>query len=139
MDVESRWLQRFDNYECSLHGKTRIPLIMPYGIPDTAFERIRRTLSQHRGVTRVILYGSRAKGTYQNGSDIDITLEGDGLSFDDLLRIESQLDALDLPYRFDVSLHDELTHPDLLQHIQRVGREILNLQSQGKAFEGARP
>ena len=75
-------------------------------------------------MTRVILYGSRAKETFRNGSDIDITLEGEGLSFDDLLRIESRLDALDLPYHFDVSLHRELTHPDLLQHIQRVGREI---------------
>ena len=97
---------------------------MPYGIPDTAFKRIQSVLRQHRGVTRVILYGSRAMGTHRNGSDVDITLEGDGLSFDDLLSVESRLDALDLPYRFDVSLHGELNHPDLLRHIQRVGREI---------------
>ena len=97
---------------------------MPYGIPDPAFESIRNVLRQHKGVTRAILYGSRAMGTHRNGSDIDITLDGNDLSFDDLLKIESQLDALDLPYQFDVSLHSTLTHPGLLQHIQRVGCEI---------------
>jgi predicted nucleotidyltransferase len=97
---------------------------MPYGIPDPTFETIKNVIRQHKGVTRAILYGSRAKGTHQKGSDIDITLDGNDLSFDDLLRIESQLDALDLPYHFDVSLHNALTHPDLLQHIQRVGCEI---------------
>ena len=97
---------------------------MPYGIPDSTFAAIQSVIRQYKGVTRAILYGSRAKGTYRNGSDIDITLDGKSLSFDDLLRIESQLDALDLPYHFDVSLYRELTHLDLLQHIQRVGCEI---------------
>jgi len=97
---------------------------MPYGIPDSTLNTIQSVIRQNKGVMRAILYGSRAKGTYRNGSDIDITLDGETLSFDDLLRIESQLDALDLPYRFDVSLYRELTHPDLLQHIQRVGCEI---------------
>jgi predicted nucleotidyltransferase len=99
---------------------------MPYGISDLTLCAIQNVIRQHKGVTRTILYGSRAKGTYQNGSDIDITLEGEELSFDDLLKIESQLDALDLPYHFDVSLYNELSHPDLLQHIQRVGCEIYN-------------
>jgi len=97
---------------------------MPYGLSDTALATIGSVIRQNKGVTRAILYGSRAKGTHRNGSDIDITLDGDGLSFNDLLRIESQLDALDLPYRFDVSLYRELTHPDLREHIQRVGREL---------------
>jgi len=57
---------------------------MKYGIPDLTLEAIRNVIRQHKGVTRVILYGSRAKGTYRNGSDIDITLEGETLSFGDL-------------------------------------------------------
>jgi len=97
---------------------------MPYGLPDTAFATIQAVIRQHKGVTRAILYGSRAKGTHRNGSDVDITLDGNDLSFDDLFRIESQLDALDLPYRFDVSLYRELVHSDLREHIQRVGCEI---------------
>jgi len=97
---------------------------MPYGISEPAFQSIQNVVHQHKGVTRAILYGSRAKGTHQNGSDIDITLDGESLSFDDLLRIESRLDALDLPYHFDVSLYRSLANPNLLQHIQRVGCEI---------------
>ena len=97
---------------------------MPYGLPDTTLDAIRDVFRRHPGVTRAILYGSRAKGTHRNGSDIDITLDGDTLTFDDLLRIETQLDDLDLPYLFDVSLYRNLTNPDLIGHIQRVGQEI---------------
>ena len=105
---------------------------MPYGIPEPALESIRSTLLRHKGVTRAVLYGSRAKETFREGSDIDIALEGEGLSFDDLLRIESNLDALDLPWRFDVSLHAGLTHPDLLRHIQRVGCDITKTTEETK-------
>ena len=94
---------------------------MPYGLSDAAIETIRSVMKQHVGVKRTILYGSRAKGNYRNGSDIDLAIEGPDITFDELLRIESQLDALDLPYHIDVSIYHQLNHPELVNHIQRVG------------------
>lgn len=38
--------------------------------------------------TAAILYGSRAKGTFHNGSDIDLALKGQGLALQDLLKIK---------------------------------------------------
>ena len=97
---------------------------MPYGLPDATLHAIRAVLAQHPRVQRATLYGSRAKGCHRNGSDIDLTLHGSDLTFDDLLRIETQLDDLDLPYLIDLSLHRHLTNPDLLQHIQHHGQDI---------------
>ena len=94
---------------------------MPYGLSDATIETIRLVMRQHAAVKHTILYGSRAKGNYRNGSDIDLALEGPDLTFDELLRIESQLDALDLPYHIDVSISHQLNHPELVNHIQRVG------------------
>ena len=69
----------------------------------------------------VVLYGSRAKGNFTPGSDIDLTIIESGLSLHDLLRIENQLDDLLLPYTIDLSLYRLLDHPGLVEHIRRVG------------------
>jgi len=82
---------------------------MPWGLPDPAVARMRAVLAQYPAVEQAILYGSRAKNTYREGSDIDLTLVGDAL--DDLL----------LPYRIDLSLIRQITQDDLLDHIARVG------------------
>lgn len=72
-------------------------------------------------VHTAILYGSRAKGSFSNGSDIDLTLEGEpGLS-DVLSAIEIDIDDLMLPYTVDLSVRDQINNPNLLDHIHRVG------------------
>jgi predicted nucleotidyltransferase len=76
---------------------------MPYGLTDSTLSAIRGVLQKHHEVKRAILYGSRAKGTHQNGSDIDMALDGEDISFRNLLTIETRLYALDLPYPFAVS------------------------------------
>ena len=70
---------------------------------------------------QAILFGSRAKGNYRNGSDIDLVLVGDELSIQDLLALELAIDELLLPYRVDMVLKHHIDNPDLLAHIERVG------------------
>lgn len=82
---------------------------------------INGVLARYPEIDRAILYGSRAKGTYRQGSDIDLTLIGPGLAYSQLQRIETEIDDLLLPYTVDLSLHHQLTSPDLLAHIERVG------------------
>ena len=82
---------------------------------------IRGVFGTFPAVELAILYGSRAMGTYRPGSDIDLTLKGCSLSWRDLQQLEVALDDLLLPYRFDLSLYDQIDNPDLLAHIARVG------------------
>jgi predicted nucleotidyltransferase len=74
------------------------------------------------------VYGSRAKGTYRRGSDIDLTLKGELLDFAELMQIEDQIDDLLLPYTVDLSEYRQLSNPDLLDHIDRVGIVIYQQQ-----------
>jgi len=99
---------------------------MPYGLKESTLSAIQGVLREHHKVKRALLYGSRAKGTQKNGSDIDVALDGPDVSFRELLQIETQLDALDLPYRFDISVLQRLANPELLEHIQRVGCDLKN-------------
>ncbi len=85
---------------------------------------VQQTLRRFPRVSEAILYGSRAKGNYRPGSDIDLTLKGSELSHQDLLDIELALDDLLLPYKIDLSLHHQLDNPQLIDHIDRVGKSL---------------
>ena len=68
------------------------------------------------------MYGSRAKGNYKPGSDIDLTLKGKELNLKLLNKISLELDDLLLPYTFDLSIYHHIKQPDLIDHIVRVGK-----------------
>ncbi|MEL7639682.1 MAG: nucleotidyltransferase domain-containing protein [Solidesulfovibrio sp.] len=95
--------------------------MMQFGLNEKTIEKIRSVLSRHPAIDKVVLYGSRAKGTHKLGSDIDLTMYSDDLSQKEMNQILDEIDSLDLPYIVDLSLFRELTHASLLDHIQRVG------------------
>lgn len=72
-------------------------------------------------IEEVILFGSRAKGSFSTGSDIDLALKGEVLSLNDVLDTSIALDQLELPYSFDLVIFNRITDKSLLEHIQRVG------------------
>jgi predicted nucleotidyltransferase len=95
---------------------------MKYGLPDAAIGKICAVLRRYPQVKRAILYGSRAKGTYKKGSDIDLTLLGGAdLTLNVLYKILDDLDELLLPYTIDLSIFDNIGDPEVIDHIQRVG------------------
>jgi predicted nucleotidyltransferase len=69
----------------------------------------------------VVIYGSRAKGNFRPGSDIDLTIKGDDIPFNQFMRLENQLDDLMLPYTIDLSQYRQIDNPELLAHIDWVG------------------
>ncbi len=93
-----------------------------FGLPVELVARIHAELAAHPGVTRAHFCGSRAKGNFRPGSDIDLALEGDDLGQADPPRIAAVLDDLDLPWKIDLSLLAQIDTPERLEHIRRVGR-----------------
>lgn len=94
---------------------------MSYGLTDEVIAEIHEILGRYPVISEAVLYGSRAKGTYRNGSDIDLTLKGEGLSSSDVWQLSSDLDDTFLPYSFDISVLNEISNPDLVEHINRIG------------------
>lgn len=94
---------------------------MPYGLSDDTLHNICGVFSRHPAIEKAVLYGSRAKGNYRPGSDIDLTLYGDALTTPELGSIADELDDLLLPYKIDLSLFARLDHADLMEHIERAG------------------
>ncbi len=95
---------------------------MMFGLTESAIRKILAVFARYPQVEQAILYGSRAKGDYKTGSDIDLTLcGGDDLDLRVLYRIMDELDNLLLPYTIDLSIFAGISDPDVIAHIQRVG------------------
>ena len=94
---------------------------MKYGLQDATIQKIRNVLAEFPSVEKAMLYGSRAKGNYKNGSDIDLTLCGANLTMGILYKVMDGLNDLLLPYTIDMSIFQDISDPDMIKHIQRVG------------------
>ena len=93
-----------------------------FGLKEHEIQEVCAVFNQFNQVNEVILYGSRAKGNFKPGSDIDLTMKGENLNLTVLNEISWSLDDLLLPYMIDLSIFDHIDNKDLLEHIERVGQ-----------------
>ena len=95
---------------------------MQYGLSAQTLKKVRDVLVQYPQVEEAVLYGSRARGDYKNGSDIDLTLRGgDALTHTILSRIANDLDDQLLPYTIDLSIFKDIRDAEMAAQIERVG------------------
>ncbi|MEM4248025.1 MAG: nucleotidyltransferase domain-containing protein [Candidatus Nanoarchaeia archaeon] len=93
-----------------------------FGLTEETIQKICNVFMKHPEIEKAVIYGSRAKGNFKNGSDIDLTLFGtEELKLNVLLKVMSEIDDLLLPYSFDISIFREIKDNDLIEHINRVG------------------
>lgn len=71
-------------------------------------------------VYKVLIFGSRAKGNYCNGSDIDFAIWTD--DHKNFFRIRGELDDLPTPYKFDVIDYKILSHEGMKNSINQNGK-----------------
>ena len=96
-----------------------------FGLLDSDVEAIVSVLSNHAKVERAYIFGSRAKGDFKNGSDLDLALKGDEMDFDTVSQVSYLLnEETNMPYKFDVLNYHSTKEPDLIKHIDRVDIEI---------------
>jgi predicted nucleotidyltransferase len=92
-----------------------------FGLEKDIIEKIISCIKKNTKVKKAVLFGSRAKGNYRNGSDIDISLFGNELILDDILNISIEIDNLEIPYKIDLIINDRIKEKQLQDHIERVG------------------
>lgn len=106
---------------------------MSFGLPDSLIEKISNILQNHSEVGEALIYGSRAKGNYREGSDIDMVLKGEGLTEDIRNQILWEIDELNSPYTLDLSIYHQITSQELIQHIDRVGKPFFQKENQAQS------
>lgn len=91
------------------------------GLTKKTISKIQECFSHFDDVEKVLLYGSRAKGNFRKGSDIDLCIKGKNATTSTVLKIENEIDDLMLPYSFDISIYHLIDNPEFIDHIDRVG------------------
>ena len=92
------------------------------GLGDEVVRLIQSLFRTHPEIEAAWLYGSRAKGNFKTGSDIDLCMTGEQLNHRLLATINRELDELPIPYTIDLSIRSQISNPNLLAHIDRVGK-----------------
>lgn len=90
-----------------------------FGLPERTINELLEYFKSKPEIEKVCVYGSRAKGTYHNGSDIDFAVWTD--DEDTFHKIWGELDDLPTPYKFDVTNYKTLTHEGMINSINRDG------------------
>lgn len=92
-----------------------------YGLSDTVITDICNVFRCFPNIDKVLIFGSRAKGTYSEGSDIDLAVVGENISFNQLMDINIQIEDLGLLYKVDVVDYNKNAGTPIGEHIDRVG------------------
>ncbi|MCG8319853.1 MAG: nucleotidyltransferase domain-containing protein [Cytophagales bacterium] len=94
----------------------------PFGISEKSYNLLVNAFSKYPEVEEVLIFGSRAKGNYKRGSDIDLAIKGKRCNDLTAINIQGYFnEELPIPYYVDVVYYDELEHQELKEHIDRVG------------------
>ena len=101
-----------------------LPQLIP-GIPNHYGRQILELFQPLRKGTSLILFGSRAKGNYREGSDIDLAIKGADMTLKDRDRWLLKYETLNLPWKLDLVIYHHIKEPALLEHINRAGIQIL--------------
>ncbi|MBN1981674.1 MAG: nucleotidyltransferase domain-containing protein [Chitinivibrionales bacterium] len=93
-----------------------------FGISEKSYSLIQSTLAHFEEIEVAVIFGSRAKGNFRNGSDIDLALKGKECTPRTALDVSGKLnESLPIPYRVDVLDYNSIQHQQLKEHIDRMG------------------
>lgn len=95
-----------------------------FGLTPRDMQTIQNILKKYPVIKKVNVFGSRAKGNFKKGSDIDLAIMNENVSEDIILKLISDFQESSLPYPVDIVNYPTLTQPALKEHIDRVGKLI---------------
>ena len=75
---------------------------MKFGLSDTVIKELQDVFRRYANIEKVLIFGSRSKGNYRAGSDIDLAVIGKDIDYNLLLSILCEIDDLELLYSVDL-------------------------------------
>lgn len=105
-----------------------------YGLKKDVFYKIIDVFKDYSGcIKKVILYGSRARGDYKPGSDIDIAIVF-RKNCEKIYEIRDRLLEQNFIYTFDIIDYEEISNEKLKKNIDREGIVIFMADSEGEVI-----
>ena len=95
---------------------------MKFGLSDTVIKELQDVFRRHANIKKVLIFGSRSKGNYRAGSDIDLAVIGNDIDYNLLLSILCEIDDLELLYSVDLLDYQKKRGTPIGGYIDRVGQ-----------------
>ncbi|SEF44947.1 nucleotidyltransferase family protein [Algoriphagus boritolerans] len=92
-----------------------------FGLTDKSFQILLEIFRNYPTISEVKVYGSRAKGTYSERSDLDLVIL-DELDRKTLGEIWMDINSSDFPLTVDLQVYGEIKNENLKKQIHRVGK-----------------
>lgn len=93
--------------------------MLNFGLPPKTIDCLITYFKSKTDIEKVLIFGSRARGNFRNGSDIDFAIWTDNHEY--FYRIWGELDELPTPYKFDVIDYKVLSHEGMKNSIDKDG------------------
>jgi len=99
---------------------------MRFGLSKRDQGYILEALSKFPEIEKAIIFGSRAMGNNEKGSDVDVAVVGKNVTHTTMVRLRSLFnEELPLPYFFDVVHYEKTNNENLKRHIDQEGKDLL--------------
>ena len=95
---------------------------MKFGLSDTVIQELQDVFRRYANIEKVLIFGSRSKGDYRAGSDIDLAVIGKDIDYSVLLDIQCDIEDLELLYSIDLLDYQKKKGTPIGDHIDRVGQ-----------------
>lgn len=93
-----------------------------FGLTDRNILTLHDIFDKYPEVLEVNIFGSRAKGNYKTGSDIDLAIMNQEVNQKTIARILSDCADSSLPFKVDLVAFHSLKTNEFIEHIIRVGK-----------------
>lgn len=91
------------------------------GLSDKSLQILYGIFRNYPAISEVKVYGSRAKGTYSERSDLDLVIL-DELDRKTLGEIWMEINSSDFPFTVDLQVWKDIKNENLKDHIRRLGK-----------------
>lgn len=99
---------------------------LTFGLSAEILNDLREVFSQFADIDRVLIYGSRARGDFRPGSDIDLAVLAPMMKPQEFSKLCMALDDLPIIFGLDVSLHHEVADQQLKHNMLADGVTLYN-------------
>lgn len=95
---------------------------MKFGLSESVIKELHDVFRRYANIEKVLIFGSRSKGNYRTGSDIDLAIVGKNIDYRQLLDVQCAIEELDLLYTIDLLDYQQKKGTPIGDHIDRIGQ-----------------
>lgn len=95
---------------------------MKFGLKDEYITILKMIFQKHPSIEEVVIYGSRAKGSFKERSDLDLIIKNSKIERYTISDVLFDIDESDFPFMVDLQDFELIKNKKLIEHIERVGK-----------------